>query len=72
MKQPRCSECKAEISIPLTDVIPGADWLCLECSGASLSDFDMEECGTCGDLRRISDNGHVEECQNYGDPDYKA
>lgn len=43
MKTPKCSECGVEIVAPLSEIIPGADWICLECSGASLSDFLDEE-----------------------------
>jgi RNA polymerase-binding transcription factor DksA len=35
----RCSECGDEIVEALLVVDPYAPWLCLECSGAALSDF---------------------------------
>jgi len=40
---PKCSECGSEIIAALGFVIPGASWLCLDCSGATLEDFDIEE-----------------------------
>jgi hypothetical protein len=36
---PTCSECGAEIAVPLHVVDGFAPWLCLECSGASVSDI---------------------------------
>lgn len=36
---PECSGCGEEIVAPLGEVIPGANWICLECSGATLEDF---------------------------------
>lgn len=40
---PECSECGAEIVAPLSVVDGFAPWLCLECSGATLADFGLEE-----------------------------
>lgn len=40
---PECSECGAEIVVALSVVDGFAPWLCLECSGASLSDFVDDE-----------------------------
>lgn len=42
MRQPRCRVCGVEIVFELSEVSPAADWICLECSGATLADF-MEE-----------------------------
>lgn len=41
-----CSNCDAEIVAPLLIAHPDADWVCLECSGASLSDF-VDEAYVC-------------------------
>lgn len=41
-KVKRCSVCRKEIVAVLSDVGPANDYLCLECSGATLEDF-MEE-----------------------------
>lgn len=40
---PTCSNCGAEIVAPLLVVDGFAPWLCLECSGATLADFNLEE-----------------------------
>jgi len=42
-RQPKCDNCGAEIIEVLTDAPGATGYLCLECSGASLSDFDLEE-----------------------------
>lgn len=40
---PTCSECGAEILIPLSVVDDAAPLVCLKCSGATLADFGLEE-----------------------------
>jgi hypothetical protein len=65
---PRCSECKAEIVEALHDPIPGADWICLDCSGASLSDFDGGEgwCRECGERYEVNlrlNDGYCDDCR---------
>lgn len=51
---PVCSECGAEITIPLSVVGGFAPWLCLECSGATLADFGLEV-GESGELVELRD-----------------
>jgi hypothetical protein len=41
-RKPRCSACRKVIEVVLSDVGAANDYLCLECSGATLEDF-MEE-----------------------------
>lgn len=43
MREPRCSVCGAVIVEVLSNVGPANDYLCLECSGATLEDFEDPE-----------------------------
>jgi len=40
---PKCSVCGAEIVEPLSEVSGATDWVCLECSGATIEDFDESD-----------------------------
>lgn len=42
MRQPKCKMCGAEIIETLVEASPANDWLCLQCSGATIEDF-MED-----------------------------
>lgn len=42
-KQPRCSMCGALITESLIVVSPANDWLCLDCSGATIGDLVDED-----------------------------
>lgn len=42
-RQPKCKMCGAEIVEPLSEAQGATDWLCLECSGATLADFVDED-----------------------------
>ena len=65
-ENPTCSECSAEIVVALHVVDGFAPWLCLECSGATLSDFvddepesashDPNQCAECGDNLDLNGN----------------
>lgn len=48
MQKAECGECGTEIIQPLGDVVDGQDWICLECSGATLSDFQEYPDCECG------------------------
>jgi hypothetical protein len=42
-RAPKCKVCGAEILEALTEVSGAVEWLCLECSGATLADFMDED-----------------------------
>lgn len=58
-KNPKCEFCGVEIVAPISiSIVPTTEWVCLECSGANLSDFedyeglesnDPNQCPSCGD-----------------------
>lgn len=64
MRTPKCKVCGAEIISPLSEVMAGADWLCLECSGATLSDFfDEEEMNMQLIANRRTEKGSEDKCR---------
>lgn len=64
MKKPTCSICGAVIIAPLSTHPLATEWVCLKCSGASLSDFD----GCDGDTETALEVYARDECIfNYCD-----